>query len=154
MSTKSENLFKRSIVMMEWLEKWGYVTAGLSFLFLGMIIFVQGWGLFFYNLNDGVLRAAMHLMVDLLLVVIFLELFRTILEFSKTHTLTLEPFIYIGIVAAIRKILTLTATAHDTMALSAERFFHYLWDIGLHGVLVLGLIISLYIYRKAIVNKS
>jgi uncharacterized membrane protein (DUF373 family) len=137
---------------MEWLERWGYITAGLSFLLLGMIVFLHGWGMFFAYIGKGILPAAMRLMVDLLLVIIFLELFRTILEFSKTHALTLEPFFYIGIVAAIRRILTLTA--HDTMEISREHFEQYLWDIGIHGVLVLGLVLGLYVYKKGSTAKS
>ncbi|MEK7747462.1 MAG: phosphate-starvation-inducible PsiE family protein [Nitrospirota bacterium] len=153
MPTQDKDLFKRSIVVMEFLEKWGYITAGLSFLLLGMVVFVYGWGLFFIQLGHGILPATMHLMIDLLLVIIFLELFRTILEFSKTHQLTLEPFFYIGIVAAIRRILTLTATAHDIVLLSDAQFQRYVLDIGLNGVLVLVLIVSLYIYKKSTTQK-
>ncbi len=138
---------------MEWLERWGYITAGLSFLVLGMAVFAFGWISFFAHLSKGVLNAAMGLMVDLLLVIIFLELFRTILEFLKTHTLTLEPFLYIGIVAAIRRILTLTAQEAIVHATS-EQFNRYLWDVGLHGGLVIGLIVSLFLYKKGTTMKS
>ncbi len=150
---QSETLLKKSVQTMESLERWGYITAGLSFLVLGMTVFAYGWISFFTGLHKGVLHAAMGLMVDLLLVVIFLELFRTILEFLKTHTLTLEPFLYIGIVATIRRILTLTA--HETIVhASPEQFDRYLWDVGLHGVLVIGLILSLLVYKKALTLKS
>ncbi len=152
MATQTEKMFKASIQMMEWLEKWGYITAGLSFLLLGMAVFAYGWATFFSSLYKGILNASMALMVDLLLVIIFMELFRTILEFLKTHTLTLEPFLYIGIVAAIRRILTLTA--HEAIAeASAEQFSRYLWDVGMHGGLVAGLIVSLFIYKKGITVK-
>ncbi len=137
---------------MEWLEKWGYVTTAVSFLLLGMVIFLHGWGAFFFALNEGVLKAAMRLMVDLLLVIIFMELFRTLLEFLKTHTLTLEPFLYTGIVAAIRRILTLTA--HETALESADQFQRYIWDLGLHGVLVFLLTLALFIYKKELRLKT
>ncbi len=137
---------------MEWLEKWGYVTAGISFLVLGMLVFLHGWGAFFSSLHEGVLKAAMRLMVDLLLVIIFMELFRTLLEFLKTHTLTLEPFLYIGIVAAIRRILTLTA--HDTASDgTADQFQRYLWDLSLHGALVFVMTISLFVYKIGIKTR-
>jgi uncharacterized membrane protein (DUF373 family) len=153
MAMQTEKTFRTSIQVMEWLEKWGYITAGLSFLVLGMAVFAHGWASFFSGLHKGVLSASMGLMVDLLLVIIFMELFRTILEFLKTHTLTLEPFLYIGIVAAIRRILTLTA--HEAIAqVSAEQFSRYLWDVGMHGGLVFGLIVSLFIYKKGITVKA
>ncbi|MBI3358593.1 MAG: phosphate-starvation-inducible PsiE family protein [Nitrospirae bacterium] len=153
MPTQTEKMYKSSINLMEWLEKWGYITAGVSFLLLGMVVFIHGWGAFLFSLHEGVLKAAMRLMVDLLLVIIFMELFRTLLEFLKTHTLTLEPFLYIGIVAAIRRILTLTA--HDTvLETSADQFQRYLWDLGLHGALVLVLTLSLFIYKIGTRTKT
>ena len=152
MATQTEKIYKSSLNLMEWLEKWGYITAGVSFLILGMVIFLHGWGSFFFSLHEGVLKAAMRLMVDLLLVIIFMELFRTLLEFLKTHTLTLEPFLYIGIVAAIRRILTLTA--HDTVFnASAGQFQRYLWDLSLHGALVFVMTLSLFVYKRETKTK-
>src|SRR5581483_5843517 len=43
---------------------------------------------------------------DLLLVIILLELFRTIINFLKTKIITREPFLYICIIASTRRILT------------------------------------------------
>ncbi len=150
---ESEKLLKRSIQTMEVLERWGYITAGVSFLLLGMIVFVYGWGAFFFEIHKNVLFASMELMINLLLVIILLELFRTLLEFLKTHSLSLEPFLYIGIVAAIRRILTLTA--HEAMVVATpEQFERYIWDVSLHGLLVLGLVFALFLYRKGLREKG
>jgi len=78
---------------LEWLEEWGYLTASLSFLLLGMITFVYGWYAFFISFWSGMVEAALHLTNNLLFVVILLELFRTLLNFLKSHTVTLEPFL-------------------------------------------------------------
>jgi uncharacterized membrane protein (DUF373 family) len=94
----------------------------------------------------------MGLMVDLLLVIILMELFRTILEFLKTHALSLEPFLYIGIVATIRRIRTRTAQEAMVHA-SQDQFTRYIWDVSLHGILVLGLILSLFFYKKGMSVK-
>jgi len=152
MLLQNDTPFKRVLLVLERLEIWGYVTAGLSFLALGMIIFARGWFTFFAHLNTGLLHPAMALMVDLLLVIIFLELFRTLLEFLKTNMLSIEPFLHIGIVAAIRRILTVTA--HETLTVaSTEQFNRYLLDIGLHGILVIGLVFCLFLHgRKDRVN--
>jgi uncharacterized membrane protein (DUF373 family) len=147
-SLQNEKSFKKVLLAMEWLERWGYITAGVSFLALGMVVFTRGWFVFFVGLiRRDVLHPAMALMVDLLLVIIFLELFRTLLEFLKTHTLTLEPFLYIGIVAAIRRILTVTA--HEALSVvSPDHFVRYMWDIGVHGILVVAFVFSLFLYKK------
>ena len=154
MKLTTETQFKWSIQLMEWLERWGYITTGLSFLFLGMAVFLYSWYAFFTALGESVLAASLVLMNDLLLVIILLELFRTVLNFLKTHTITLEPFLYVGIVAAIRKILTTGAQEAVSTAGSEEHFQRYLWDIGLHGTLVFLLVIAMLVYKRYINQKS
>lgn len=153
MDNQTERPFRFSIQLMESLERWGYITAGLSFLFLGMVVFVYGWYVFYETLSDGVLRASLILMVDLLLVIILLELFRTVLNFLKTHTITLEPFLYVGIVAAIRRILT-TGAQEAVLQSSDQQFNRYLWDVGLNGLLIIVLVLALFVYKKQMGPKS
>ena len=137
---------KPPIRLMERLETWGYISVGLSFLILGMAVFAHGWILFLLNLAN-LAKAALALLNDLLLVVILLELFRTIVNFLKTRAISLEPFLHVGIIAAVRKVLTVGAE----MVLSGEpdpmRFNQYLWDVGIHGVVVVALVLGLYLYR-------
>ena len=149
----SDQQFSFLIRIMEWLEKWGYVTVGISFLVLGMFVFGLGWYSFFGSFNTGGLGASLELMNDLLLVIILLELFRTILNFLKTHTVTLEPFLYVGIVAAIRKILTTGAQEAVLGGVSDEHFNRYVVDIGLHGLLIVALVIAMFTYRKYLTQK-
>jgi uncharacterized membrane protein (DUF373 family) len=89
------------------------------------------------------------LLNDLLLVVILLELFRTILNFLKTHSITLEPFLQVGIIASLRKVLTLSAEMVLTGETSSTRFTQYLLDVGVHGGVVVALVLALYLYRTS-----
>lgn len=133
--------------IMERLETYGYISVGLSFLVLGMAVFAYGWWEFAANASRHVPKAVLVLMNDLLLVVILLELFRTIVNFLKTRAISLEPFLHVGMIAAIRKILTVGAEIVLSDTLSPERFNQYLWDVGVHGGVILALVISLYLYR-------
>lgn len=137
---------KSPISLMERLETWGYLSVGLSFLILGMAVFAHGWVQFALNV-DNLAKAVLVLLNDLLLVVILLELFRTIVNFLKTRAISLEPFLHVGIIAAVRKVLTVGAE----MVLSGQpdpmRFNQYLWDVGVHGVVVVALVLGLYLYR-------
>jgi uncharacterized membrane protein (DUF373 family) len=130
-----------------WLEKWGYLTAGLSFLVLGMVIFLYGWYAFFVTLHSGILHAALTLTNDLLFVIILLELFRTVINFLKSHVITLEPFLYVGIIAGIRRILTGGALLTNLETMSADAFNRYLWDIGLNLVIVIALVVAVFVYH-------
>ena len=132
---------------LEWLEKWGYLTAGLSFLVLGMVIFSYGWYAFFVTFHSGIFHAALTLTNDLLFVLILLELFRTVINFLKSHVITLEPFLYVGIIAGIRRILTGGAVMTNLETISDQAFNRYVWDMGLNVVVVLALVIAVFAYH-------
>ena len=139
---------KQWVRWMQWLDRWGYITACLSFLFIGMLVFVYSWVEFIKTAGSGFLLASITLINDLLLVVILLELFRTVLGFLQSDRIRLEPFLHVGIIASVRRILTAGAELSHITDISEETFRHYLMDIGLHVVVVLVLIIAVYLIRK------
>src|SRR5206468_80554 len=136
------------IAWMETLDGMGYVTAGFSFLILGMIVFAHAWYAFIMNFSAGVLHAVLALIHDLLLVVILLELFRTIINFLKTYVITLEPFLYIGIIASTRRILTTGAETAYSEKLTAEVFHRYLLDVGVNVLVIVALVLAVFLARK------
>ncbi|MEW6683288.1 MAG: phosphate-starvation-inducible PsiE family protein [Nitrospirota bacterium] len=136
-----------SIEFMERLETYGYISVGISFLLLGMAVFVYGWWEFAEMATTHVPKAILVLLNDLLLVVILLELFRTIVNFLKTGEISLEPFLHVGIIAAVRKILTVGAEMVLAETIDEIRFTQYLFDVGVHGAVVLALVAGLYFYR-------
>jgi uncharacterized membrane protein (DUF373 family) len=135
------------IYRLEWLEKWGYLTAGLSFLLLGMVSFAYGWYAFFITFQFGILHAALVLTNELLFVVILLELFRTVINFLKSHVITLEPFLYVGIIAGTRRILTGGAQMANMETMPDQVFNRYLWDVGLNVITVLALVLAVFVYH-------
>ncbi len=140
-----ENLWIR---WMETLDGLGYITAGFSFLLLGMVVFAHAWYVFVASIGSGVLHAALSLIHDLLLVVILLELFRTIINFLKTHIITLEPFLYICIIASTRRILTTGAETAYSENLTTEVFHRYLLDVGVNVLVIVALVVAVFLARR------
>ncbi|TLY23404.1 MAG: hypothetical protein E6K68_00590 [Nitrospirae bacterium] len=136
------------IAWMETLDGLGYITAGFSFLLLGMVVFAHAWYTFLKTLSSGVLPAALTLIHDLLLVVILLELFRTIINFLKTHIITLEPFLYICIIASTRRILTTGAETAYSESLTADIFHRYLLDVGVNVLVIVALVFAVFMARR------
>ncbi|MBI3812835.1 MAG: phosphate-starvation-inducible PsiE family protein [Nitrospirae bacterium] len=133
--------------LMEQLEKYGYITAGLSFLLLGMVVFIYGWYEFLIGFKENIPRAVLVLMNDLLLVVILLELFRTIINFLKSRTISLEPFLHVGIIASVRRLLTIGAEITLQMGITPERYNQYLMDAVVNVGVILVLVFALFLYR-------
>ncbi|WP_447975274.1 phosphate-starvation-inducible PsiE family protein [Nitrospira sp. Kam-Ns4a] len=150
----TDERMRRWVAWMRWLDRWGYVTAGFSFLFLGMLVFAYSWGTFAMAARAAFLPAALTLVNDLLLVIILLELFRTIVRFLQTDIITLEPFLNIGIIASIRRILTAGAELAHLTGVSEELFQRYLLDIGLNVAVVMVLMLAVLVVRKSPADPS
>src|SRR5207302_9474575 len=123
-------------------------TAGFSFLILGMIVFAHAWYAFITTFAAGELHAVLVLIHDLLLVVILLELFRTIINCLKTYVISLEPFLYIGIIASPRRILTTGAASAYSENLTHDQFQRYLQDVGLNVMVIVALVFAVYLARR------
>jgi uncharacterized membrane protein (DUF373 family) len=85
----------------------------------------------------------------LLLVLMIVELLYTVKVSFREHTLVPEPFLIVGLIAATRRILVVTAQ----FAVLAEKpndlaFRSALWELGLLTVLVVALVGSLWMLRE------
>lgn len=140
---------KDVLTRMEWLDRWGYITAGFSLLILGMLIFAHSWYRFFQlTFKIGLLPAGLQLLNDLLLVIILLELFRTVVRFLQTEVLALEPYLAVGIIACIRRVLTASAELSHQIEITGELFNRYLMDVGLNVAVIMVLIVAVFLVRK------
>jgi hypothetical protein len=139
---------------MDQLDRLGYVAAGLSLLALGMLIFAHAWYVFLARpVQLALLPAGLKLLNDLLLVIILLELFRTVVRFLQTEVLELEPYLSVGIIACTRRVLTASAELSYQLELVAretrqELFQQYLLDVGLNVTVIIVLICGVYLLRK------
>ncbi len=138
-----------TIGLLERLDGWGYLTTGFSFLLIGMVVFVHAWYIFATTVASNAVPAVLALVHDLLLVIILLELFRTIINFLKTKVITLEPFLYICIIASTRRILTTGAQIAYMEELTDLVFNRYLLDLGANVLVIVALVVAVYLARKA-----
>jgi uncharacterized membrane protein (DUF373 family) len=135
-------------VWMERLDRWGYISVGFSLLSVGVGIFVHSWLVFARSVNEhSFLLSSITLVNNLLLVVILLELFRTIVRFLETDILRVEPYLAVGIIACVRRMLTASAELGDLRNVTAEFFANYLKDVALDTITVTLLIIGIFILR-------
>lgn len=134
---------------MEWLDRLGYLTAGFSLLVLGMLIFTHAWYVFVTKAGQvGLLPSGLKLLNDLLLVIILLELFRTVIRFLQTEVLDLEPYLAVGIIACTRRVLTASAELSHLPNMSETQFYQYLMDVGLNVAVIMVLVIGVFLVRK------
>ena len=144
--------------MFAWLERLdrlGYVCVGISLLLIGMVMFVFGWLSFARHVReDSVLDSSLTLVNTLLLVVILLELFRTIVKFLETDVLRVEPYLAVGIIACVRRMLTASAELGDLRGVPTDFLDKYLKDMTLNAGLVIVLVVGIFILRSKPVRSD
>jgi uncharacterized membrane protein (DUF373 family) len=102
------------------------------------------------HLGQGpVLRQVLDLLSGLLLVFIFTELISTVRVVIARRSVQAEPFLVVGIVAAIRRLIVISAEAEDL--LGTPRFRDLILEIAVlaGAVLVLGATVLLLRVRRA-----
>jgi uncharacterized membrane protein (DUF373 family) len=90
-------------------------------------------------------ESILHLVNDVLLALIILELLWTVIRFLKRQKFILGPFLAIGIIAAVRRILLIEAQSSFLEHVPVEK----LYEIGLSAVVVLILMVAYYLSAKA-----
>ena len=124
-----------------------YVAVGVLFLAGAAAMAVYSVATFFQDLSDDFPVALITFVNDLLLVLIVLEVLGTVRSYLETHVTSLEPFLYIGIISATRRILAIGAqtTLGDV---KGESFIHLMVDLGINGGVVLALAIALFLFTR------
>jgi uncharacterized membrane protein (DUF373 family) len=144
-----KEVMKRWCGVMEWLDRLGYLTAGFSLLVLGMLIFSHAWYVFITKADQvGLLQSGLKLLNDVLLVIILLELFRTVIRFLQTEVLDLEPYLAVGVIACTRRVLTASAELSHLPSMTETQFYQYLMDVGLNVTVIMALVVGVFLIRK------
>jgi hypothetical protein len=136
----------------EWLERGEmvlYAIAGVMLAAVALVILIHAAVAFVGDLGDGdIVAAVVHLLEQLLLALMAVELLYTVTVSIRTHSLSPEPFLIVGLVAAVRRILTLSVEASEYLSRDPEHFKLALYEIGLLTVGVLVLVFSIHILRR------
>jgi len=93
-------------------------------------------------LRVGPLETALTILDRVLLVFIFVELLNTIEILVREREIVAEPFLLIGLIAVVRRILLVTAEIEQTVG--TETFQFQLIELGVLTALVVVLTIALY----------
>jgi uncharacterized membrane protein (DUF373 family) len=129
-------------------DRYLYVATGLAFLVVAVLVLVYGIVHFVTLARINFLQAITVLIHDLLLVLIIMEILRTIHHYLVSRAVLLEPFLHIGIIAAIRRILMAGAEASIKPSADERMIFYYFMDIGVSAAVVLALAVSVYLFNR------
>jgi uncharacterized membrane protein (DUF373 family) len=127
------------------------VYVGLSLLLAGTALVLLATGLveFVRLLAAGTLPGSVVDLLDrVLLILIFVEVLYTVQVSFREHALVPEPFLIVGLIAGIRRVLVLTAELSKMIERGEEAFRNALLELALLTALIVALVGSLMLLRR------
>ena len=127
---------------------------------LALSLFVIGLGAFYYSIKrliqttpffpNGMIQGVN----DILFIVIILEILRTVISRFTDGVYQLDKFLIIGVIAAVRHILTVGASLTLESGKSDEAFDRAIYEMGLNAGIVVALVFAFFLSKSALRNKK
>ena len=86
---------------------------------------------------------------DILFIVIILEILRTVISRFTNGVYQLDKFLIIGVIAAVRHILTVGASLTLENTKSDEAFDRAIFEMGLNALIVVALVFAIFLSKNA-----
>ncbi|MDB6023313.1 MAG: hypothetical protein JWQ04_3170 [Pedosphaera sp.] len=125
-----------------------YIGLGLLLGVSAIVLLISGVISFVKELAAGTFaNSAVGLLDQILQILLFVELLYTVQVSFRTHSLLPEPFLLVGLIAAIRRVLVLTAGFSHMPERTDVMFKHFFLELAILTVLILAVAVSLVMVR-------
>lgn len=126
-----------------------YVGLGVLLAAGALALLVTAGVAFARTLGEADLASRFVATLDqLLLVLMIIEILYTVQISFREHALMPEPFLVVGLIATIRRVLVITAELSNVAQRDPEMFRHAMLELGLLTLMVLALVVALGIVRR------
>ena len=134
-------------------DRWGghaeavlYVGVAIALVGGAAVLLVDAVRTYVTHLSDGVPIASVELLSTLLLVFVFVELLGAVRSTVRERRLVAEPFLLVGIIAAIKEIVLIGGT--ERVLTEWAIFRNAMIEIGVLAAVVLALALATWLLRK------
>ena len=150
-----DNKSKHSSSLLERAEHYIYLAAGYILVIAAAGLLVAAVIEMTANIIAGDYTGAIvHLLDRVLLALMLAEIIYTVGRILRTQQLETEPFLIVGIIAAIRRILIITAESAGHVDLSDPKFQAVLAELGLLAIMIFMLAWAINLLRARRVEDS
>jgi uncharacterized membrane protein (DUF373 family) len=131
--------------IVEVLERFVYYGVAVVLIAVIVMTFVSTVVSMLQVLEVGMFQTTLTVLDQVLLIFIFVELLNTI-GIVLHEEIVAEPFLLVGLIAVVRRILSVTAQAEQTIG--TDKFQDLSIELGVLAALVVALSIALYVTRR------
>ena len=126
-----------------------YIGLGLLLAASAIVLLASAFTSFGESLMSGQFTSNIIRLLDrILLILLVVELLYTVQVSFREHAVMPEPFLLVGLIAAIRRVLILTAEFGQPGAKTDSVVQHFLMELGVLTFLIVALAISLFVLRR------
>ena len=133
-----------------WIEDIVYVGLGVLLAGCALTLLASGALAFWQHLMAGSLSEnIVHLLDRLLLILLIIEVMYTVQVSFREHSLAPEPFLIVGLIAVIRRLLVLTAELPQVLDKADPAIFRQVSiELALLALMIAALVASLVMLRR------
>ncbi len=147
---------KTKTELREWISSGFTRVEDVAYVGLGLVLAVSALVLLVFlalSLGEAIMSANLpikivRLLDQSLLILMIVEILYTVQVSFREHTLVAEPFLIVGLIAAIRRVLILTAEFSRPAEISEAAFRNVMFELGLLTLLLLALVFSLFLLKR------
>lgn len=126
-----------------------YVVLAILLVAVAVLVLIAAGGALVQAVRGGDLIAGVVDVIDkVLLALMVAEILYTVVISLRSHALQAKPFIIVGLIAAVRRVLLISLEAAHVSAIESPKFTNYMIELGVLSVLILIFVISLHVFRK------
>jgi uncharacterized membrane protein (DUF373 family) len=127
-----------------------YGLVAIIFLLGALVMLGYSIWAFFAHIGEDFPLPVITLINDLLLVMIMMEVLRTVLSYIEEHGASLRPFLFIGAISATRRILAIGAetTISGEQVVSQEEFRRRMIDLGVNAAVIVAIAVALFLLTR------
>lgn len=134
------------------LDQWFRYSEDVIYIVIGILLILTAFlniyttvAEIFHDLKAGDdVKTVLHVIDRMLLTIMLVEILYTVRVSLKSHVLCAEPFLIVGLIAAVRRILVISVES----AYMAEKFKNHMIEIGILGVLIFIFVGSIILLKK------
>jgi uncharacterized membrane protein (DUF373 family) len=126
-----------------------YIGLGLLLAASAVALLINGFSSFVQVVRDASFPNGVISLLDrMLLILLIVELLYTVQVSIRAHAIVPQPFLLVGLIACIRRVLVITAEFGHIPQLPPETLQRFLYELGVLTFLILALVLSLILLRK------
>jgi len=127
-----------------------YIVLGVLLACIALALLLASGGQILHGLTTGTLTTHVTELLDqILLTLLTVELLYTVQVSFREHALVPEPFLLVGLIAGIRRILLLTAEYGELHEKTEAALHCFVIELAVLTVMVVALVLSLVLLRRS-----